>query len=826
MDAVNRQSTKAAQRIFAQSHVILVCFFFSGFAALIYQVAWQRLVLRILGSTLPAVSLVLAVFMAGLALGSFINARLWPKISNPLKAYAVIELAVGAAGLLSLLVFRAGPDSLCAAFMSMCGHWFGTQTFAPQNPFDWHFVLRAAFVGTFLLIPTTFMGASFTVIGAYFERYRSLDDIKSPSASAYLANLLGAASGTICSGFLLLPNFGLTWSILTAVLICLLVAVVAFLTGKSAHAQLQPEGHSFLAGKTVLQPKLLCAIAFITGLSGLILEVVWTRLFCLLLGSSTYSLSAVVSVCMIGLVLGTAWMHSQSSRIKDEMLVTGALLCGLAFSSLIDLWIIQACPWLFASLHFFMAATFAGYLFERIVLIALIVLPPSALTGAIFPLLLKAISSNWNDRERSLGLIYSFNALGSVFGALLTGLVLLPYFGSLFASGMESTICLVAGLALLTGLVLFVVGGKRRLVAIPVLLLILTLVVRPAWNRSLIAAGVPFLTLPPNVVQSKALLEQTLSDSASNKLLFYREGLNTTVTVQSAPQHNVIYLKNDGKVEAALPIVAGKESSSSDLITHQMLGQLPFICCAPVHKAFVVGLGSGATSGAALTNTELTKLTVAEVEPAIYAAQNLFEATNGSPLRKQWLEAKRVIPLCEDARTVLNFSNEKFDAIISQPAEPWVSGSADLYSVEFWQLCKSRLEPEGVFSQWIQLYAIDPEYLGILCRTFQSVFPYTYAVHPTSAGEMILLGCARNLDETQVKRLKGDLIATPLSLRETCQKIGAAHRNWRINTDDNMTAEYGLPQRLYLSEDLIDKNLQAIGTAVDPRLQNIQLQSK
>jgi spermidine synthase len=226
----------------------------------------------------------------------------------------------------------------------------------------------------------------------------------------------------------------------------------------------------------------------------------------------------------------------------------------------------------------------------------------------------------------------------------------------------------------------------------------------------------------------------------------------------------------------------------------------------------------------------LESLTVCEVEPAVIEAEKLFKTVNGEPLRAENLKSGKVRVLVEDARTILRFDDTKYDVIISQPSEPWLSGSSDLYTCEFWKLASARLKEKGVFCQWIQLYSIDPVCLGILCRTFQNVFPATYVIHSPDAGEVILIGAnpqafkplrvgqtftltplvtSERIDDLA----KSVIIDTPDDLSKICNAVATKCRDNRLNTDDNLLSEYMLPARLYKFGESIEMNLRLLTSA-------------
>jgi len=790
--------------------VVYLCFCLSGFAALIYELSWQRLLLRILGSTLPAVTVVLCVFMTGLAIGCFAAGKFVNRVRNPLLVYGLLELLVAVFGLLSIWLFDNHPGSLVGGYDSLTTRVFGLSNVDSFEPFNSLFWCRTLFASVLLLLPTTAMGATFPLISAFLEQ---TTQARQNQGNAYLANLGGAALGTICAGFFLMPNVGLNFTIVTASVLSALVCSLLFARFRCVGQMVSLTASEPLDHPSITTIAPIAAAVLLNGAVGMSLEVVWSRLFSLLVGSSTYSVASVFAVSIIGLALGTLISQKLCSRICSHNLWLAALCCVIACCLYLDLWLIQLLPWVFNVNHEFFAKSnsFVGYLIERIFVISLVVLPASFFCGGVFPIALHTIADR-GVRKNALGLLYTVSSIGSVIGAASAGFLFVPLLGRMFTSGMESTICLVIGIEISLAIFMIVTSSSKRILVTAPIILFALLFFRPAWNKALISSGIPFLSLPTKAATTKEIFDRVLSDSAHNKLLFYREGLNTTVTVNANLPQNIVYLKNDGKVEAALPFDVHRTADTSDLTTHFMLGKLPIAMNSASEKnVFVVGLGSGATCGGALDETSVRKLKIAEIEPTIFEIQHYFEPANGEPMRPEWLTSGRVVPFCGDARMSLNFGIDKYDVIISQPAEPWISGSSDLYTTEFWRLAKAKLNKQGCFCQWIQLYSIDPEFLAVLLRTFQNVFPNTYVYHYPHAGEIILLGTMQPLDDG-LRNSNPHLIATPEALRNSCENLGRRFNDFRFNTDDNLLTEYALPPRLYLSESLIEENLKAISS--------------
>ena len=224
--------------------------------------------------------------------------------------------------------------------------------------------------------------------------------------------------------------------------------------------------------------------------------------------------------------------------------------------------------------------------------------------------------------------------------------------------------------------------------------------------------------------------------------IYYKEGMNQTVSVEENVKGNVRFLKNDGKVEAALPIDWAVPAPTSDAITHLTLGCLPFYFIDKKQnaKVLIIGFGSGITAGVVSCLPEVYSLRIAELEPAVYEASRLFNSSNLDPFQFSGQEKGKLCALTVDGRCDLRIHRSLYDVIISQPSEPWVSGASDLFTREFWQLARRRLTKGGVICQWVQLYSIDRNSLQTILATFLQSFKDAYLLHPTGAGEVLLIG--------------------------------------------------------------------------------------
>lgn len=844
--------------------VTLLCLFFgSGFSGLVYEVAWSRLLVHIFGATLLAVSAILAVFMAGLAAGAYLAGR-FGRAGNPLLVYAALELAIGVWALAVPVLFSQSllePVWLCLHQL-----FVDRPLVLPVVEFS-----LAAFV---LAIPTACMGATFPVAA------RILGATGEGGACnvgyLYAVNTAGAMTGAVAGGFGMVPALGLSGSVAVAALLNLAVATGAFCVGRAAsglsagpskelpgaHAApaagsslieaLAPGDSSRLALKPVMAAVFLTIAA--TGALFMILEVCWTRFFSLVLGSTTYSFSAVLALVLFGLAAGSGLASAVGRSGLNSLLF-------LAFSQLLSGLYVYASlsyfnemPWWLIELGRALSGpagqqSLAGAVGARTLIAGAVVVPPAVFSGAVFPLCVRVAALCRGAIP--VGQIYALNTAGAIVGSWLAGFVLIPLFAALTVSGIQASLVVVASCQAALAAAVFLLWlrasppGALRLASGTSAAVLCGLVAasstlrRLEWNPALISSGVSFFSAAQAAGLTRQQFFRAVGAAApvsgkAPEILYYREGLNTTVTVGTHPEANVTYLKNDGKVEVSVPTDPAQPAPTSDLATQVLMGLLPLLLHpGQPESVFLLGYGSGTTAGAILACPETKRLTVAELEEAVLGADRFFTHVNGRPLRAEWAETGRVRALVADGRSFLSSFAGTFNAVVSQPADPSVNGMSDLFTREFFRVAAARVGEHGLMSQWLQLYSITPRYLGILCRTFRDAFPATLMFHPPRSGEVILLG-ARQPFTIDVGRLKAraaeprvrtalmlagvrrvedllaGLVAGPAEFAAFCDRLARQTGDGRLNTDDNLITEYELPRQLFAFAGVLPASLNAI----------------
>lgn len=783
---------------FAYSHstilLIGVCFIFSGATGLIYEVLWARMLGLVFGATTLAVSTVLAAFMGGLALGSALAGRLARRIRKPLSTYGWMEIGVAIYALLVPLLF-SWVDHLYALIWQQLQPGFFAFSL-------WRFLLSCLL----LLVPTTLMGATLPVLASAL--LRSSGHNSSSVTRLYACNLAGAIMGTLAAGFLLLPGLGVRTTIVVAAAINIIVGMIALVAQRhttSARTVDQPVQVSGGSGTDEVGPdgrRFWFFAAVVSGFVTISTQVSWTRILTMIIGSSTYAFSIVVALFLIGLA-GGAWLvgrKDRSSMLRSTILIVELIT---ALSLLLSLFVLNRVPGLLVNLGLRMQITsWAGLLALQIMAATLLVLVPALLMGMVMPLVLVWASVKHTRAVALVGRTYAVNTIGAIAGAFVTGFVLIPKTNTRFALLLASASCvLVAGLAYRPAETARDPALKRSMAigATPVLALIL-FVLAPPMNRQDLSIGAY-----DSLVRVLAQTREGARDDAdlqagpdAHELLMYEEGPTATVSVR----------RDQGTISMAINGRTNASDSIYDMPTQVMLAQIPLLVAPQIDRGLIIGFATGVTVGAML-QSPVESVTCIELEPGTVNGSRFFEHVNHLPLNDP-----RTSLIIDDARSYLRVTANRYDMIVSEPSHPWVPGVANLFTQEFFELGRARLNDSGVFVQWVQIYQLSTESLRSVLATYQRVFPHmlVFRVGGLNKGkDLILVGSNQplNLDRLP-ERLKDPRIASELArinlhaeagVRSwfVCDesRLGPAVAGARINTDDNMHIETTVPREAF-----------------------------
>ncbi len=789
--------------------LIGLCFVLSGATGLIYEVLWARMLGLVFGATTLAVSTVLAAFMGGLALGSALAGRMGARVRRPLRFYGLMEISIAVYALLVPLLFRLVDNGYTLIWQQLHPGFYAFSL--------WRFVLSCAT----LLVPTTLMGATLPVLSAALLRAPTF---KATSITRlYTCNLAGAIFGTIAAGFFLLPALGLRKTIYVAAAINILIGVFALIIDRLALVQvdqlasvkaqadvrtqlLEPTADSVLL---ISDPesegtKFWLCCAFVSGFVTISTQVAWTRVLTMIIGSSTYAFSVVVALFLVGLSAGA---YTIGRRERWEKLRPAVFRIELftAFSLWLSIPIINRMPALLVNAGIKLnVSTWGGLLSLQILSAALLILLPAFLMGMVMPLVLVWAGKAHSDSSvRLVGRSYAVNTIGAIAGAFCAGFILIPKAGTRITILVAAALCLiVAGLAFPALTIIkdrdlaraFGAGGAVALV-------IVLFVVAPSLNLDDLSIGA-YDSLVRVLARARGDIEEkeaAKNAEQSHQLLLYEEGPTSTVSVRK--DWGITSLAINGRTNAS--------DSEGDMPTQVMLAQLPILLAPRLNNGLIVGFATGVSAGAIL-QSPIESVTGVELEPTTINASRLFEHVNGHPLNDP-----RFHLVIDDARTYLRVNPARYDLIMSEPSHPWVPGVANLFTEEFFDLGRERLNDDGVFVQWLQVYQLSTESLRSVLGTFQKVFPHVmiFRVGGTTKGKDLILAGSRStltLDRLS-ERLRDARISAELS--RVGIKSEADVRAWYvcnearlapavagavINTDDNMHVETTAPREAFL----------------------------
>jgi spermidine synthase len=789
--------------------LVLACFFLSGASGLVFEEVWTRELTLVFGSTTLAVSTVLSVFMGGLALGSRLGGRIADRLRDRLRAYALAEAGVGLYALAVPVVLAWYPSLNAALYRAFGGHELALT------------LGRFVAAAVLLLVPTTLMGATLPILSRHFVRPgERTSRIGATVGTLYAINTFGAVVGTFVGGFMLLPGVGVRATNFAAAGVNLTLAAAVLLASRRALAKAagatatadhaagalaadalaaapspspeaapDAEPEPFVA--TAAQRRLALWAFAVSGAVAMIDQVLWTRSLAIVLGSSIYSFTLILLAFLVGLAGGAALIARLSARSRRPLEWLAGVHLAVAASIGLSYFVMDKLPGAFLSLLRGSTISVDGIIFCQFLLAALAVLPATLAMGGVLPLTVRIYASGADHVGRDVGTAYSVNTLGAIVGSFAAGFMVLPLVGLQRGLGLSALVTVGLG-----GAFLLASGPRRRrapLAAAFAAAAVLITAVLPRWSLEHFSAGLFRVSIAKEIIES--------SKWQLPQMLYYHDGIATTVSVEGWGK--TVALKNNGKVDA---------SNGDDMATQIMVGLMPLVfhptALQRPPRVAVIGYGSGVTIGA-VTQFPIGHADVVELEPAVVeAGTRFFGPYNHHP------EADpRVRVVIGDGRNFLTQANDRYDVIISEPSNPWITGVSNLFTVDYWQLARARLAEDGVFCQWAQLYEMSSKNIKTILRTFSEVFPYTYVFSAEDlSSDVILVATNRplGLDLAALKKnfarpilgaelarggvkSAADVIA---QLLLTPDEIPAFTAGSPVNTDDNALIEFGAPRDL------------------------------
>ena len=687
---------------------LVLLFIGSGAAALIYEIVWFQLLSLIIGSSAVSMGVLLGTFMGGMCLGSLLLPKYISRSQHPLRVYAMLEAAIAVFGLLVLwLLPYAGGLYFKIAVHGMSG-----------------LLVRGLFCAICLLPPTLLMGATLPAIARWVETTK---EGVSWLGFFYGGNIAGAVFGCLLAGFYLLRVHDMAYATYVAVAIDIAVVLASLALAKATAYTPTEEDPAQATAKPWSIPRGTWPIYLTLGLSGataLASEAVWTRMLSLLLGATTYTFSLILASFLGGLGIGSSVGSMMGRQLKNPKTALGVcqLLLTLAiawaaYTTTRQLPYWPVTPGMSGNPDHQFQIDLARSLW--------VVLPAALLWGASFPLALASVGHNEKDAGRLVGTLYAANTIGAIIGALFGSLLVIAWLGTQNANRiLIATAAISAAFALAPS----IAEGTQKLV-------ITTRGLGGAAAAALLAVllipQVP--PVPPLLVGYGRWFVNRLSNE--HDFIYMGEGMVSSVAV-SKLSNGVLNYHNAGKVQAS--------SEPQDMRLQRMLGHLTTLLPntgGSVNKqnVLVIGCGAGVTAGAVSISPALEHETIAEIEKLVpevvskYFGEHNYNVVTNPKVHVQ----------IDDARHFILTTDQKFDAVTSDPLDPWVKGAATLYTQEFFEVVKSKLKPGGVVTLFVQLYESNTDAVKSEIATFMKAFPNGVVFGNTNNGagyDLVLVG--------------------------------------------------------------------------------------
>lgn len=686
---------------------LFLIFTISGFAGLIYESIWSHYLKLLLGHAAYAQTLVLVLFMGGMAIGSWLCARISMRIRHPLLAYAGVELLLG--------VFAFGFDPL----FRKVSDWVlnsAAPLLAQPLPIE---ALKWGLSALLILPACVLLGATFPLISAGVVRLAPRE-AGNALGWLYFTNSLGAVAGVLTSGFVLVSWIGLPGTLLTAGLCNFGLAIVVYALGRrtavagSETGGGAPAASSQASGVTSSNGvRLLLVTAFLTGAASFFYEIGWIRMLSLVLGSATHSFELMLGAFILGLALGALWIRNRIDRVPAPLRLLAWVQVFMGAAALCTLVVYGwSFDWM-AGIVRALAKTDTGFVWFNVlsqgICIALM-LPVTFFAGMTLPLI-TAMVMRTAAGESAIGRVYAANTWGAIFGVVMAVHLVMP------VMGLRNVVVMGAAIDISLGLYLFSrarVGFTRAGGTVLASVLIL-------------AAGIAIFVRLDASRMSSGVYRHGVAQR-HGEVLLHRDGRTASIDVVRTPDGATLSITTNGKPDAALR----PDRASEDDYVMILTGVLPLALRPEARSVAVIGMGSGRSTHVFLGAPGLETVDTIEIEPAMVEGARLF-----GPMVQRSFSDPRSHIYVEDAKTFFARHQKRYDLIMSEPSNPWVSGVASLFSLEFYRQIKRHLAPGGVFVQWLQLYEFDDALAASVMAALEQEFE-DYAIYMPDNSNLLI----------------------------------------------------------------------------------------
>ncbi len=738
------ESGHSDQRFIRLTMIIYGIFFLSGLSGLIYESIWSHYLKLFLGHAAYAQTLVLIIFMGGMAIGAWLAARLSHRYPNLLLCYAVVEGVIGLLGIIFHQVFVASTHSAFEYVIPALG------SSSLITVFKWS-------LGSLLILPQSILlGATFPLISAGVIRLTRENHGKT-LATLYFTNSLGASIGVLFSGFYLIDKLGLPGTIMTAGVINIFLAIFVWQLVKSHNVRLHADENSHQGDKYIPVPaastvqllpdqksayQLLLLTAALTGLSSFIYEISWIRMLSMLLGASTHAFELMLSSFILGLAIGGSLIRNRIDKLVNAFSTLGYIqvLMGIAavgtlvfYNSLFE-WMSFIVKALQNNDQGYGLFTLYSHGFAL-----LMMLPATIFAGMTLPVITHILLNTTKD-EKTIGFVYAANTVGSIVGIIVSVHVLMPLLGLKSQLLIGCVVDIILAFWLFRQADLRDKSFMRKTAAICGLLLVSGIAIFVDINHQYGASG---------VFRHGLLREKTI--------LFHRDGKTSTVDVTKSD--SFLSIVTNGKPDASVELDIAK-ARGGDEFTMALLAVIPMSINPMIKDVAVIGMGSGITAHTLLSNPSLVAVDTIEIEPAMIEGARYF----GERSENVFSDPRSHIYI-DDAKTFFTKNNKKYDLIVSEPSNPWVSGVSGLFTEEFYKHISRHISENGMFAQWIHLYEMDDRLIGSVIAALSDNFK-DFTVYQMNSADVLVLASNQTMKDPW-----SDVFSVPSILRET-ERLG------------------------------------------------------
>ncbi len=720
-----------------------VLFALSGFSGLIYESIWTHYLKLFLGHAAYAQTLVIAIFMGGMAIGAWVCSRYTMQLRNLFIGYAIVEIIIGVFALFFHNIFEQTLE-------------FAFNTIIPNLDSPTAINLAKWGLATLLILPQTILlGMTFPLMSGAVIRSHST----APGSSLgmlYFSNSIGAAIGVLTSGFLLIYYFGLPGTIRFAGVINVVLAVAVWVIASG-----MPQKTTELAEKDKStnprkqQHYLLLIVASMTGAASFIYEIGWIRMLSMVLSSSTHSFELMLSAFILGLALGSLFIKRYIDRTSSplRLLAYIQIFMGVLAAATLPLYnqTFDMVLWLMYNLE----ANNTGYFLYMLSsngIALLLMLPATFCAGMTLPLITSILIHEKNG-EKNIGAVYAANTIGAIVGVFFAIHIGLPLLGLknliLFGAGID----VMLGLAILSIYTLKNGIHNKPTYATAALIILL------------VSIG-SFTDLDLYKIASGVYRKSDFLTTENSRLVYHRDGKTATVSLTMLGEDKLA-IRTNGKIDASINI-GGSQTQLTDDVTQVQLSVIPMALHPTARTVANIGFGSGVTASVILKNPNISLVDTIEIEPLMVEGARHF----GSRVELAYNDSRSKIHI-EDAKTFFAANKSRYDIIISEPSNPWVSGVSSLFTKEFYQSIIPVLEDDGVFAQWVQLYEIDMNLLATIINALSMSFG-DYSIYTLDQSDLLIVAKKNGA----VGSLSKEILTIP--------SIGEELRNVYVNGSEDM----------------------------------------